>query len=135
MKDCVFCQIIDGRIPHYGVYEDSHTMAFLDIHPLAKGHTVVIPRVHAETVQDLDEELMGHVMRAVNATMQRVNTVLSPDGYTVGWNHGEAGGQVVPHLHIHVIPRWSGDGGGNIHSVISSQSDMSVEELARVFAQ
>lgn len=134
MQDCIFCNIVSGEIPNHTVYEDTHALAFLDIQPHAKGHTVVIPKVHAETLFDLDEELLRFLLPAVQHTTERINSTLHPDGYTIGWNHGEAGGQAVPHVHVHIMPRWHGDGGGNMHSVIENAGDMSVEEVAKLFA-
>jgi len=134
MKDCIFCKIVDGEIPNYTVYESSHVLAFLDINPHAKGHTVIIPRVHAETIFDLNEELQKEFFPAIRAVMERIEKVLHPDGYNVGWNHGAVGGQVVPHLHVHVMPRWEGDGGGSIHSVIKNPGEVSVEDVAKLFS-
>lgn len=133
MSNCVFCKIINKEIPNYTVYEDDHVLAFLDINPRAKGHTVVIPKIHAETLFDLDENVAKNLMIAVKKTMEKINTVLKPDGYNVGWNHGEAGGQVVPHLHIHILPRWTGDGGGNIHTIINNSGDIEVGEISKLF--
>lgn len=131
--ECLFCKIISGEILSYTVYEDGHSLAFLDIQPHAKGHTVVIPKQHGEFIFDVSDEALGQLMAAVKKTMKKIDAVLRPDGYSVGWNHGEAGGQVVPHLHVHVMPRWNGDGGGNMHSIINNPGDMGVPELAQLF--
>ena len=133
MKDCIFCKIVNGSIPNDTVYEDNHVLAFLDIHPHAKGHTVLIPKVHAETIYDLNDELQKEYFPAIRSVMERIDHVLHPDGYTIGWNHGEAGGQVVPHLHVHVLPRYDGDGGGNIHSVINNPGNLDVADIAALF--
>ncbi len=133
MKNCIFCTIVEGSIPNHTVYEDSQTLAFLDIEPRSKGHTVVIPKVHAETIFDLNEELLKALMPAVQRVTERLEKTLQPDGYNIGWNHGEAGGQAVPHLHVHVIPRWSDDGGSNMHGIVNNPSNMSVEEVAALF--
>ena len=101
--DCVFCKIIAKQISNYTVYEDNNVLAFLDIFPHAKGHAVVIPKIHAETIFDLNEELFKELSVAIKKTMNRIEEVLHPDGYNVGWNHEKAGGQVVPHLHIHLL--------------------------------
>ncbi len=133
MKDCIFCKIVAGDIPNFTVYEDSQTLAFLDIHPRAKGHTVVIPKIHAETVFDLNEELLKSLLPAVQRATEKLEKVLQPEGYNIGWNHGEVGGQVVPHLHIHIMPRWIGDGGSNMHGIVNNPGNMSVEEVATLF--
>lgn len=134
MESCIFCKIVAGEIPNHTVYEDSKTLAFLDIAPRAKGHTLVIPKVHAETLFDLNEELVKDLSVAVKKTMEALDRTLQPEGYSVGWNHGEAGGQEVPHLHVHIMPRWNGDGGANQHAIINNPGDISVEEVAALFS-
>lgn len=135
MHDCIFCKIIQGEIPNHTVYESNHVLAFLDINPHAKGHAVLVPKVHAETLFDLNEELQKEFFPAIRAVMERIDRVLHPDGYNVGWNHGEAGGQVVPHLHIHILPRWEEDGGGNIHAIVNAPGNLRVADIARLFAE
>lgn len=134
MENCIFCKIIRGEIPNYTVYQDDHCLAFLDIHPVTKGHVVVIPKVHAETLLDLNDESIKEFFVGVKRTQERIQTILSPDGFNVGWNHGDAGGQAVKHLHVHILPRWNGDGGGSMHSVVKKESDVSVEDLAKLFS-
>lgn len=133
MKDCIFCKISVGEIPNHTVYEDSHVLAFLDIHPRAKGHTVIIPKMHAETILDLNDELLGPFMLGVKRTIERLERVLGSDGYSIGLNHGESAGQMVSHLHAHIMPRWVGDGGGNVHSIIDNPTSESVESVAARF--
>jgi histidine triad (HIT) family protein len=122
-QDCIFCKIAKKEIPATKVYEDRSSFAFLDVKPHAKGHSVVIPKEHAVTVFDLTEEQYKNLMVSVRETMNRIQQVLNPDGFNVGWNHKTAGGQVVPHLHVHIMPRYNGDGGGSMHSIISNPSD------------
>ncbi len=133
MKDCIFCKIVGGEIPNHTVYEDAHFLAFLDINPRAKGHTVLVPKVHAENLFDLNKELSKDLFLSIEKVMEKLESTLHPDGFNVGWNHGEAGGQEVSHLHVHILPRWKGDGGGNIHSIINNAGDTSVEEVAKLF--
>jgi len=133
MQECIFCKIVRGDIPNYTVYEDNHVLAFLDINPCAKGHTVVIPKVHSETLFDLNEDIIGNVFIAVKKVLEKIDIKLSPDGFNFGWNHGEAGGQSVPHLHVHVIPRWNNDGGGSMHSIVNKPGEQSVQEIAKFF--
>ena len=65
--------------------------------------------------------------------MQKLKMKLKPDGFNVGWNDGEVAGQVVPHLHIHIFPRYKGDGGGSVHSIVNNPGRMSVQEVAKLF--
>lgn len=133
MADTIFKKIIAGEIPSYKVYEDEHVIAFLDIHPIAKGHALVVPKQEAETVFDLDDAALTHLMAGVQKAMKRIQEVLQPDGFTVGWNHGKAGGQAIPQVHVHVLPRWHGDGGTSMHGVIDNPGDTPAAEVAKLF--
>jgi len=108
MEDCIFCRIIAGKIPASKVYEDKESFAFLDISPVSKGHTLVIPKKHAETMADVSLD----VLAALSKTIQKVAKVLlkENEGVNVLQNNGRAAGQLVPHLHFHVVPRNSNDG-------------------------
>ena len=133
MSDCLFCKIIFKEIPNHTVYEDENTLAFLDIAPKSPGHTVLIPKAHAERMFDLSVEAAQALLPALKETVAKLEAALKPDGYNIGWNDGKAAGQVVPHLHIHILPRWAGDGGGNMHSIINRPGDKSVVEIAEFF--
>jgi histidine triad (HIT) family protein len=133
MKDCLFCKIIRREIPCHKVYEDDLVISFLDIKPHAMGHTVVIPKVHAERVFDLKEDVLKELIIAVRKTMNLLQEKLNPDGFNVGWNDGAAAGQVVKHLHVHIMPRWERDGGGSQHTIINNAGNRSVEEVAEMF--
>lgn len=133
MKNCIFCQIVEQEIPARIIYEDEYSLAFLDIKPHSKGHAVLIPKIHVGTIFDLEDEICQKLMLSTKKTMQRIREVLNPDGFNVGWNHNPAGGQVVAHLHLHIFPRYNGDGGGSLHSIIRNPGEMSVEDVARLF--
>lgn len=108
MADCIFCMILEGKIPSAQVYADTHAVAFLDIGPFEQGHVLVIPRLHAERLPDLPE---GEVA-ALGVAVQRVGRLLLSrmpcDGFNVLQSNGACATQVVPHVHFHVIPRWNG---------------------------
>ena len=133
MDDCIFCKIGKGEIPAHKISENENALAFLDISPHTKGHTVVIPKSHGETVFDINDETYSNLLFFVKKTMQRIQDALNPDGFNVGWNHNTSAGQVVPHLHVHIMPRYNGDGGGSMHSIVKNPGDMSVEEVAKLF--
>ena len=103
MKDCVFCKILKGEVPSDKVYEDKQTYAFLDVSPIAKGHTLVIPKKHYETMDEMDEKTANAVIK----TTQKIGKAIIKfnDGYNVNQNNKSAAGQLVPHVHYHVIPR------------------------------
>ena len=103
--DCVFCQIISGDIPSYDVYETDEVLAFLDANPVAKGHTLVIPKTHRERLTDLTGDETAAVFNAARVIAKSFETALEPDGYNVYQTNGEAAGQEVFHSHVHVVPR------------------------------
>ena len=104
MADCIFCKIAAGKLPAEIVHETPDAIAFLDRYPAARGHVVVIPRTHAETLLALEDAAVAGLFRAVKDVMRKVQDALAPRGMNVGWNHGADAGQVVPHLHVHVLP-------------------------------
>jgi histidine triad (HIT) family protein len=116
MADCIFCEIIAGRIPAEIVHETPGAVALLDAFPAARGHVLVVPRTHAPTLQDLDERAIGEFFTVVKAVQRRVLRALRPMGMNVGWNHGKPAGQHVLHLHVHLMPRYE-EGGRGIQQV------------------
>lgn len=133
MSDCLFCKIINKEIPNYTVYENENVLAFLDIHPCSKGHTVVIPKKHFVTLGDMNEEESDLLMRGLRSVAEQIKTKLKPDGMNIGINNGKAAGQAVGHIHWHIIPRWQGDGGGSMHSIIRKSDLEDVKEIAKLF--
>jgi len=108
MADCIFCKIIAGKIPCDKVYEDADTLAFLDINPASLGHTLVMPKVHAETLDKLNEK----DLKSLIITAQKVSKAISrfSEGYNLIQNNKEVAGQIVHHVHFHIVPRNKGDG-------------------------
>lgn len=133
MQDCIFCKIINGQVPNHTVYEDDNFLAFLDIFPHALGHTVVIPKEHRNNFMELTDTESEQMILAVKRAMEKIQIVLNPDGFNIGWNEKLAGGQVVPHLHVHIFPRFENDGGTSVHSIIKNPGTISVSELAERF--
>ncbi len=132
--DCLFCSIIAKNIPSKIVYEDDQTLAFLDIQPLAAGHTVIVPKHHADRIAALPEEFAGPLGLTVRRVSDILHKSLAPEGFTIGINDGVGAHQGVGHLHIHVIPRWLADQGGNLHSIIKNPPTMSLDEVAKKLA-
>ena len=108
-NDCVFCAIAAGEIPCFKVYEDDIALAYLDINPFAKGHTLVIPKAHAADIQAADDETLAALIVRVKRIAAHVAERLGCDGYNVMQNNGAAAGQTVRHIHFHIVPRWNGD--------------------------
>jgi histidine triad (HIT) family protein len=110
MDACVFCRMVAGEIPVAKVYEDQAVLAFLDIAPVSDGHTIVIPKQHCTRVHECAPEALADLALRLGRIAKAVVTVVGSDGYNVLINNGPAAGQVVDHLHVHVIPRKAGDG-------------------------
>ncbi len=108
-NDCVFCAIAAGEIPCFKVYEDESVLAYLDINPFAKGHTLVIPKAHAADLQSIDDAALADLVVHVKRIAAHVKEALGCDGYNIMQNNGAAAGQTVRHIHFHIVPRWEGD--------------------------
>jgi len=133
MSNCIFCKIVAGEIPCYKVYEDDNVLAFLDIQPCVKGHTVVIPKKHVDNVEAIETVGWHNLTTGLKKTIDRILAVIKPDGLNVGFNNNPVAGQAVPHLHWHIFPRYDGDGGGSMHSIIHSTNTTKVEEVYKLF--
>lgn len=127
--DCLFCKIASEDIPAHIIHSDASSIAFLDIHPQSPGHTVIIPPRHMETFLDMEESEVEGYWKGVKKTLGILKEHLEADGFTIGINHGKVSGQSINHLHCHIIPRYEGDEGGSIHSVVSYPSDETVKDV------
>lgn len=110
MEDTIFAKIIRREIPADIVYEDEHTLAFLDVKPVNPGHTLVVPKKFARNIFDADEKTLSAVMRTVQKISIALRETLGAEGVGISINNESAAGQVVFHLHAHVIPRFFDDG-------------------------
>ena len=108
--DCIFCKIVAGEIPAFKVYEDDDILAFLDITPVNSGHTLVIPKQHYASLLELPDELLCRLAQAVKKIAPAVLAGVNSDGFNLGLNNGPVSGQLVPHFHWHIMPRFDGDG-------------------------
>ncbi len=108
--DCIFCAIAAGRAPAEVLCQDEQSLAFLDIHPAAAGHTLLIPRSHVYDIYELSDDAGAALMRLAVRVSRALREALQPDGLTLLQNSGRAAGQEVPHFHVHLIPRRYGDG-------------------------
>jgi histidine triad (HIT) family protein len=119
-NDCVFCAIAAGEIPSFKVYEDDLVLAYLDINPFSKGHTLVIPKEHYTGLIDTPDETLAALIERVKKVAAHLKTALPCDGFNILQNNGEAAGQTVMHIHFHIVPRY---GKENI-SFVSHEGDM-----------
>jgi histidine triad (HIT) family protein len=112
MVDCVFCKIRDGQIPSFKIYEDSKALAFMDINPLNPGHCLVMTKIHAATIFDVEVLDLQAAVAAAKKVATAVKGAVQADGVNILQANGAAAFQSVPHFHFHVIPRFSNDGKG-----------------------
>jgi len=133
--DCFFCKIIHKEASAEIIYEDDSAVAILDIHPCSPGHTIVLPKFHAENILDLPEEKISGVFQAVKKVATSLKKALKPDGFTIGINHGKVSGQAFEHLHIHIMPRWFNDGGGSARDVVDNPPRQNLTDIKNQILQ
>ena len=109
MEDCVFCKIVDGKIPAAKIYEDSNVISFLDIMPANKGHCLIVPKKHASNLIEMDEEDLIATMKATKKIARALSLSFGNGSFNVVMNNGKEAGQLVSHAHIHLIPRFQKD--------------------------
>jgi len=115
MTECIFCKIIEKNIPAEIVYDDEDVIAFLDINPVHPGHALVMPKQHIEKFVDVPPDQCKNLAGVIQKIMKSLTGELGYDGVNLIQNNGTAAGQIVPHLHFHVIPRKTGDGFAHWH--------------------
>ena len=111
-SNCIFCKIVDGDIPSYKVYEDEHVMAFLDVGPLSHGHTLVIPKGHWVTLDQVPEQVGAAIGKVLPKIAKAVCKVTGIEDYNILQNNGSAAHQAVGHVHFHIIPKTADTGLG-----------------------
>ena len=119
--ECLFCKMIKGEVMTDKVYEDGETLAFLDANPSAPGHTLVVPKIHKETLLDMNEGEVCDLFRIVRKVTEMIKKNLKPDGFNIGINQGQVAGARVPHLQVHIIPRFKDDKGGMVQMIVSNK--------------
>ncbi|MFB6220693.1 MAG: HIT family protein [Halolamina sp.] len=133
-EDCIFCRIVSGDIPGRIVHRTDHAVAFLDANPLAPGHTLVVPRQHYSRLDGIPGDESADLFGAVHDLVPQVEAAVDADAVSVGINDGEAAGQEVPHTHVHLVPRFEGDGGGPFHAIAPASEEPSEVELDDIAA-
>ena len=124
--DCIFCKIISKEIPAKILYEDDDSISFLDVFPVAKGHTLVIPKKHFAKIQDMPSDLNQKLFDSVHKMINKVDAL---EGSTLMAVHnGKESGQEVPHVHVHLIPRSVTDSAGPVHSMFKNKIELSDSE-------
>lgn len=126
MSDCLFCKIISKAVPSEIVYEDADVLAFLDINPVNPGHVLVMPKQHYEDFMALPEEDCARLAKVIKRVMKVMIQDLGYEGVNLFQNNKPAAGQVIPHLHFHIIPRKTGDGFVHWHGQEYGNGEMAV---------
>ncbi|MFA5207988.1 MAG: HIT family protein [Candidatus Paceibacterota bacterium] len=134
MENCVFCKIINNEIPSYKIYEDDLVLAFLDINPAVKGHTLVIPKKHARDIFEIEEKYLERIISVAQKISNKMKDNFNAEGVNLYHASGSAAEQSVFHFHLHIIPRRKGD---NIDftGVVSNKEAVSEEEFDGVVAK
>ena len=131
--DCIFCKIVSKKIPTKILHEDEYTIAFLDAFPVAKGHTLVIPKQHYAKIQDLPSEINEKLFNTVHKLIPKVDSL---QGSTlVAIHNGKDSGQEIPHVHVHLIPRNKNDSAGPVHSMFKDKIELSDSETDSLYDQ
>jgi histidine triad (HIT) family protein len=128
-EDCIFCKIVKGEIPSKIVHEDESNLAFLDIFPVSRGHTVVIPKNHYKNLEELPNDEITNLFTTVKKIATKLRKKLSIDGYNIVQNNFEAAGQVIEHSHVHIIPRNKGDNKIKLDLPKEQASDSELDEI------
>ena len=135
MEDCIFCKIIKGEIPSFKVYEDDKVFAFEDINPISEGHTLIIPKQHAQDLWEIEGEDLTAVHLASKKIIQAIKDTLNPSGVACLQLNGRGANQVVMHYHFHLIPRPEGTPELPVTSWELKQGDMdAIKETAEKIA-
>ncbi len=119
MEECIFCKIVAGEIPTNKVYEDENSLAFLDVNPRNPGHTLVIPKKHYETILNVPDNEIGELFKVVKKVAAGVKKATNADGISISQSNFRAAGQVVPHVHFHVIPRFNNEGPVGLEGILT----------------
>lgn len=129
--NCIFCKIANGEIPSRTVYEDEDFRAILDLGPATPGHTLILPKEHADGLADLPDNIAAKVLPVAKKIATRLKEKLSCDGLNLVQNNGATAGQTVMHFHLHLIPRYENDG----QKILWNPTEPTAEELDEVFAK
>lgn len=126
---CIFCDILDGKREAHILYEDDSHVAFLDRYPIDVGHCLVIPRKHHERITEMTPENVGKLFSLVPKIAKAILTGAQADAFSIAQNNGRAAKQIIPHVHIHIIPRYNNK--GTIWTKRQISTDSELEELAK----
>ena len=128
--DCIFCKIVKGEIPARIISETEKTLAFMDAFPLTKGHSLVIPKIHYEKVQDISASDYADLFETVRSVIKKVDKITGATLLAI--HNGRESGQEIPHVHVHLIPRSQEDSAGPVHSMFKKIPKLSEDEISNL---
>ncbi len=129
--DCIFCKIVKGEIPAKIIEKTNKSLAFMDAFPLAKGHSLVIPKNHYEKMQEIPPEENAELFETVRKVLSKIDKLTNST--LVALHNGKDSGQEIPHVHIHLIPRSKEDLAGPVHSMFKNRPKLSDKEFNELF--
>ena len=129
MMNCIFCDILSGKRAGHFIYEDEHHVAFLDKYPIDVGHSLVIPKNHHERITEMDADSVGALFMIVQKVAKAILSATDADAFSLGQNNGRAAKQIIPHVHVHIIPRYNHK--GTIWTKRSISDDSELADLAK----
>ena len=133
VDNCIFCKIAQKKIDAKIIDENENAIAFLDAYPLTAGHTLVITKNHYAKLQDVEFDQINQLFSLVNKILPSIEKGTGVQGTLIAIHNGKDAGQEIPHLHVHIVPRKLGDGGGSIHSMFDSSHRLEEREIIKVF--
>ena len=131
-QGCIFCKIALKKIKTKIIIENDKAMAFLDAYPLSKGHTLVIPKDHYSKIQELDENSSQSLFNILWKITNPIEKAMGVNSSTIAIHNGKEAGQEIPHVHIHIIPRETGDGAGPVHSMFKNKPNVSSFDMSSI---
>lgn len=127
---CLFCKIITQEIPSSKIYEDENCYAFLDLHPINIGHTLLVPKTHSVNLYEMGDDTLAVLAPVIKKVAVAIKSALNADGINIEMNNDPVAGQVIFHSHIHIIPRFQGDGFKHWHGA-RDYHEGEMEEVAK----
>lgn len=107
--NCIFCRIIQKDIPNAIIYENDKFLAFMDKYPINHGHTLIVPKQHYGNILEMPAELVGEMYSLIPKLANAITSVIESDGFNINQNNGKSANQIVPHVHVHIVPRYSAE--------------------------
>ena len=131
-NDCIFCRIVQGKVFSHRVFDNKRILAFLDLHPLSKGHTLVIPKSHVARLEKLNFEDADALFKSIYELVSKIQDTVNAPSCTIAINNGVESGQEIPHVHVHIIPRFKNDGGRPIHVLLNNRPHLTFYQMREI---